>query len=529
MKKSIIVLLIAVLVAGFAFAGKLTGSAALEFNTDLEKETWGFENSRSWKYTFKFEYDTTKVNIKGETDAWAELAISATAYLGRNQANKKAVEYKAASGSLTSYYNIALTKATINFRFGEGDDAKVLVIGLLNAGSAVNYVSSYGTNATPVYTPYTPADAEPTTSSAKADVTGGPSQILPGFTVTFDKIGGGLGAKGKWDDKNSYRDIFAHIETAKPFEFAEGAIAVNAGAYAVLSNYFESTKILEHKDWENKNTFGGGLKVHYGVAADEDKGIEADKLQANVAADLSYDYNKDEKNFKWEVGADVSYLFEERVLDEENKITEKETLRFDLYLTQGKYLPPVLNNAKATVTPVYIYPACKAYYTGDYADAIKLDAKVSYGVHRFAFGDSAALLLSGSVEIKDALVDKRELIVSATEDVKLLEKEALSLSFTETYKALVAKTLDVTAAVTYTAEKFVAKASVSPTFQFADSKKNLITKLGVSASITTKAIVDKAELGLTYSRADFAKVAATATTEKIKDKGLISAYAKIAF
>ena len=49
MKKSIIVLLIAVLVAGFAFAGTLKGYAALEFNVDLnpltaDKGTWGFAN-----------------------------------------------------------------------------------------------------------------------------------------------------------------------------------------------------------------------------------------------------------------------------------------------------------------------------------------------------------------------------------------------------------------------------------------------------------------------------------------------------
>ena len=38
MKKSIIVLLIAILATGFAFAGTLKGSASLEFNVDLPEE-----------------------------------------------------------------------------------------------------------------------------------------------------------------------------------------------------------------------------------------------------------------------------------------------------------------------------------------------------------------------------------------------------------------------------------------------------------------------------------------------------------
>ena len=63
MKKGIIVLLIAVLVAGFAFAGKLTGSAGLSFKVDLDNKTWGFSNDKAWKYTFNFEFDTTKVEV----------------------------------------------------------------------------------------------------------------------------------------------------------------------------------------------------------------------------------------------------------------------------------------------------------------------------------------------------------------------------------------------------------------------------------------------------------------------------------
>ena len=62
MKKVIIVLLITVLVAGFAFAGTLKGSAGIEFSVDLNDHesadhAWGFKNTTVGKYSFKFEFD----------------------------------------------------------------------------------------------------------------------------------------------------------------------------------------------------------------------------------------------------------------------------------------------------------------------------------------------------------------------------------------------------------------------------------------------------------------------------------------
>ncbi len=49
-------------------------------------------------------------------------------------------------------------------------------------------------------------------------------------------------------------------------------------------------------------------------------------------------------------------------------------------------------------------------------------------------------------------------------------------------------------------------------------------KLGVGCGISTTAIIDKAELGLKYTRADFAKVG-----DAIKDEGLVTGYLTIAF
>ena len=49
MKKGIIVLLIAVLISGFAFAGTFHGSASIEFGVDFDEHTWGFANKTAGK------------------------------------------------------------------------------------------------------------------------------------------------------------------------------------------------------------------------------------------------------------------------------------------------------------------------------------------------------------------------------------------------------------------------------------------------------------------------------------------------
>ena len=461
MKKGIIVLLIAVLVAGFAFAGKLTGDATIKFDTDLKAKTWGFANTQSWKYTFSFEYDTTKVEVKGETKAWAELAITGSA--------KAAVSNgTAASANFNNTYTVSLSKADIVFLLGE----KELRFGILNAGSATDYAKAYwGGN-------------------AAYNVVKGPSKILPGFTVSYDGFTGGFGARGRWTEDDSFYNMFLHAETKK-FEFAEKKVNVQAGIWATLSN---DPSILGN-DWKDNKIFGGSVKAHYGLAADKKAGTSESAVVANVAADLKYD-TKNEL-FLFEVAADAKY-----------NITEdaKENVRLDVYLAPGKALAP-------------------AKYTGDYEKALLLDAKVSYSGHTFDFGEDVSLVLSGAVEIRDALIDKRELIVSAKEVVNLIEKKTLIFTFTEEYKVLVAKTLAVVARVDYKPEKFSAWAQVSPTFLLdSEESTDLLTQLKFECGIKTTKIVDKAELGLTYTRADFIKVA-----DEIKDKGLISAYAKIAF
>ena len=450
MKKGIIVLLITVLVAGVAFAaGTLKGSAGLSFKVDLDNKTWGFSNDKAWKYTFNFEFDTTKVEVgEHQTDLWAELAISGKATAGLKEAT-------GAEGDFHGAYAVSLDKAEIHV----GED---LVFGLLNAGSAVDFAKHYATKGD---------------DDKIADTVKGPSKILPGFTVTYKEWNGGIGARGKWNDDESFYNVFAHIETPS-FKFAEDKIAVSAGAYTVLSN-----EPATGNDWSNTKTFGGAAKLTF---TDE-------KLSADAEADLKFvKPGEADGKFVYEAAANATY-----------KLNDADKVYVNVYATPGQMFP------KATVA---------AMYTGDYAETLKLDAKAGAG-YTIVSEDNMKVGISGYAQIEDALLEKRELTVSATETVELLEKKALSLSFTETYKILVAKELELKAVATYTAEKFVATATINPTFKFGDEAK--MTHFKVSAEIYSTAVIENAKIGLKYAGADYA--------EGVEKKGAVTAYVTIEF
>ena len=257
MKKGIIVLLIAVLVSGFAFAGTFKGSAGIQFGVDLDTHAWGFANPKTGKYSFKFEFDSTKVAIgeDHQTDVWAELAAEASAWVSLSNAAL------AANGDLAPKYTAKITKA--NIHVGE------ITFGILNAGKAVDYAASYYKTAAgaPVY-----------------NFLGGENGLAPGFTVEYKGWYGGFGATGDWkvedNADDNVRTIWGHGKT-QSFELADGLTA-EAGGYAVIG----ADKYI-----------GGGLKVDYA----------SEKLTAGIAGDGAL--KKGDVNFGLEGAIYATYDF----------------------------------------------------------------------------------------------------------------------------------------------------------------------------------------------------------------------------
>lgn len=264
MKKAIIVLLITVLVAGFAFAGTFKGSAGIEFDVLLNTQEWGFKNTTSGKYSFKFEFDTTKVSIGDDhqTDVWAELAADASAWISLSNAGL------ASNANVGGKYTARITKA--NIHVGE------ITFGILNAGKTIDLASSYYDDN---------EDGKP-----DYDVLGGNAFLANGFTVNYKDWNGGFGAQGTWGDNpagDTYQ-IFAHVETPT-FKFADDQVSVLGGAYAYVTD----------KDNTNATQFGGAAKAAYA----------ADKISADVEADVAYIAAAEK--FVFEAAANASYNFGE--------------------------------------------------------------------------------------------------------------------------------------------------------------------------------------------------------------------------
>jgi len=81
MKKGIIVLLIAVLVSGFAFAS-LTGNAGIIYEAAFDKDNFAFITENKKSLSFSFTFASESVEIAGDEDVHVEVAASAKFILG---------------------------------------------------------------------------------------------------------------------------------------------------------------------------------------------------------------------------------------------------------------------------------------------------------------------------------------------------------------------------------------------------------------------------------------------------------------
>ena len=274
MKKGIIVLLIAVLVSGFAFAA-FSGNAKITLGTDLDAKTFGFGNWATGKYTFSFTYDTLAAGKDAhETDLWAEIAAEGSVKLSSEaklaaDTDVHAVANPSATADGAIKATFKITKANIH--------VKDFTFGILNMGKGPNYAASY----------YVDDDGNPI-----LNVLGGPVRFVPGFTVSYKDYNAGFGIKGSWNDEKVTIATAGWVET-KTFKFGENEeFSAQAGAYA---QYFNSELV-------------GGRKFA-GVALKG--GYAAEKLTANAAADLQIIRAGGKNVFAFEASADVTYTINE--------------------------------------------------------------------------------------------------------------------------------------------------------------------------------------------------------------------------
>jgi hypothetical protein len=281
MKKGIIVLLIAVLVSGFAFAG-FSGYAGLQLNADLDGKVYGFANKTSASFTFEFAADTKE--ITGEK-LYGELKATAKAIVDKLNGGN-------ADGKIIGIYS---TFDENNTKYGLGlvidiDTAKIVgdgwYVDILGVKSAYDYAKAA------VSTAYQDKDKNAFDIQKMDGAKTKWKKSASSYKVAYDKAPGvAFGYAGFVASvgflKNADGTAFsATIETPE-FAFSDDAVKVQAAAMA-----------------SKKAGIG---KTNVGAAAKTTVAIQDIKL--GVAADFGLEGIGDEAKFNMDARVDFKYSF----------------------------------------------------------------------------------------------------------------------------------------------------------------------------------------------------------------------------
>jgi len=214
MKKGIIVLLVAVLAVGFAFAD-FSGDAYVQFNADLDEKEFGFVNGTD--AGFSFEFTSESVKIAGEEDIHVELAATAQFYVDTDYSKDQVATsvYDNYDNGLGLGVVMSISKARI-----AGSNWYVDILGAKGgydyATAAVLQVRSKTQKSFDAFRRYVWQAASYSAPYAKA----------PGLTIGYDGWTASFGFYHTEDDGTKLSGTF---ET-KAFKFSDEAISVQAAA-----------------------------------------------------------------------------------------------------------------------------------------------------------------------------------------------------------------------------------------------------------------------------------------------------------
>ena len=272
------------------------------------------------------------------------------------------------------------------------------------------------------------------------------------------------------------------------FEYAgfKGGFGANgdkkAETYNVLAHV--QTKEIDVDGFKAQAALFGYIGEKYKAGAASVKaGYAADKLSANVAGDLQVIKDGEaDAVLSAEAAANARYDF----------------VVLDVYMLAG---------AKATQAKNIKLNAGVMY---DDNHIVKLDGRLGA-----EYEIKEGITVSGSVDATDVLIEKREITIEAGAEATIAPmKYEAGVSY-----AIYAKGLAPSAKVTYTHEIFTAYAGIDAEIGFGDEIS--LDALKPEIGISSKSVVENAELALTWKGADFAK--------GVDKKGAITASATIKF
>ena len=499
MKKGIIVLLITVLVAGFAFADvtEFSGSAAVSYGVGLDENAeFGFKNSTKTTFKFNFEFATAEVdNAEHSTDFWAEIGASASA--GYTD-SKYALEAK-------------ITKANIH--------VKDLTINILGPKGPYNYAASWTKN----------EDKEPIFDYANAleNKVGGVELLYGGYSLSIAQYKGNgkktddtpktLGAitymtKKAWDDLGATKQ-------------AGYIVVVNGGDNGVYVTKKADGKAGEARKDTNQMYVGAETKA-FELA-------EGMTIQAAANAFVTGTKSGDTTKYDSTVGAAAKFAY----ANEENKISANVALDFQY---DNKTIM-----IDALATGGYDFISAKAYFGFSKAEDADAD-KVLELYAKAAIPVNDDITVTVTAEADRMLNVKNETKAHFDSDWAgytvtagtTIDKFGVSayFNYNQAIDHLVVADVDIFgmnagANLTYTAEKFTAKAGAALNFMDVLDGTTIAIKpyaIKPTASISSTALVENCTLALGWAGARF--VLDKDSKEALEgSNGAITASATIAF
>lgn len=284
MKKVIIVLLVAVLVAGFAFAdgkasdAKFSGSATLSYDYDLDRKDTGLVNAKDAKFNFTFTFVSADGASKGEGKLYAEIEANAAITLvakdtgiGKDQA-------------LTPKATVAIKKANIV----AGD----LTIDILGPKGLYSYAEFYAS------TKYDDGKINPEVPFADMFAISGLGLGNHGLRVVYKDYEASFGFWRYGDNEivgAPAPQTLAYAGVQAPIKFNDD-MTLTAGANFFFNKYDDADDPII--------LVGGGFKFAYAPA---DK---TNKLSASVATDvIDIILDADTSLMPIDISAQVKYDF----------------------------------------------------------------------------------------------------------------------------------------------------------------------------------------------------------------------------
>ncbi len=292
MKKTIAILLVAILAVGSAFAA-FSGEASLGFGGNLDNGNFGFIDSAA---KVKIDFDLATATAEQIADGDVYASIKGTLALKAYSGEESTPEFPDPddNGQWTIRLLADITEAKI-----AGENWEVSILGL---DDAPNYAKGFQT--------YTVEDGIDKWGFERADFDENYNTALPfekatGIQATVYGFKAGFGLLGDYDDKDTWEikdniNVAALVETPE-FDFNGFKFQVG-GAYSYES--FEELDTNKHPtsgpDWTKTNALSVSAKAGY----------EKDALSVMAATDVAFKFVENEDTtVDADVAVDVVYDF----------------------------------------------------------------------------------------------------------------------------------------------------------------------------------------------------------------------------